>query len=762
MHDYKAGPKKYIIISRILSIIIFSLGMAVFIGWLFDIELLKSLHPDFVSMKFNTAISFILAGMSVFIMSLSRTRPVYYILIIFISIIFLISILTIFQYLIGINMGIDELFFLEKQGAVMTYSPGRMALNTALSFIVISMAILSAILKKYHISQLLSIFLFLFSLLHIIGYIFKVPEVLRISIFTGMALHTAFGFGLLGLCTLILYAYKGHLAMVFEDTLGGYMARRILPFSIMTPIFLLIVILFIDNLPGITFRKYIHFISVIFITVFLSLSWHFLKTIQVLDKKQRFAESEAKDWQYLMNYIIQHDPNAIAVHDNNLNYVFVSNRYLKDYNVKRDDIIGRHHYEIFPEIPQKWRNVHKKALNGEILKSDEDFFIRQDGSIDYARWECRPWHKKDGKIGGIILYTEVITERKLIEKKYKETAEKLQLVLDHAGDGIFAVDKEGRAILVNNSALRILGYEKDEFLGEIVHYLHHHTRIDGTPYPREECAIYKAFADGCVNTVDTEVFWHKDKSCFPVEFVTTPIKDDKEIIGAVISFRDITERKIAEGKIIKALREKDNLLRELFHRTNNNMQAIQAMLLLQSKGHPDAKLEAFVELMNSRIDTMALVHHKLYATNDLSRIDLGEYLQDLSNLIKANHPEVFQRVELICDLSAIAVLFDTALPIGIVVHEILTNAVNHAFPEKRRGRIKISLKPSDAGFIEINVSDNGIGINRTIDINSLSTVGIPITFSIIKDQLKGSILLNKENGTSYNIRFQDQMYGERV
>ncbi|EFI36123.1 multi-sensor signal transduction histidine kinase [Desulfonatronospira thiodismutans ASO3-1] len=136
-------------------------------------------------------------------------------------------------------------------------------------------------------------------------------------------------------------------------------------------------------------------------------------------------QEQLRAWHDLMQYIIRHDPSAIAVHDRNMNYIYVSQRYLDDYQVTRD-VIGRHHYEVFPEIPDKWRQVHARALQGEVISSDDDHFIRPDGSIDYTRWQCRPWYKADGSIGGIVLYTEVITRLKQTEIQLRELNQSLE------------------------------------------------------------------------------------------------------------------------------------------------------------------------------------------------------------------------------------------------------------------------------------------------------------------------------------------------
>ncbi|MGE5457070.1 MAG: PAS domain S-box protein [Methanococcaceae archaeon] len=126
----------------------------------------------------------------------------------------------------------------------------------------------------------------------------------------------------------------------------------------------------------------------------------------------------------LMKYIIENDRSAIAVLDNNLSYIYVSRQFINDYKVKERDILGKNHYEVFPDLPDAWREVHRRSLAGEVLSADEDPYEKADGTIEWVRWESRPWFEIDNSIGGIILYTEVITRQKeteleLIREKVK-------------------------------------------------------------------------------------------------------------------------------------------------------------------------------------------------------------------------------------------------------------------------------------------------------------------------------------------------------
>jgi two-component system, cell cycle sensor histidine kinase and response regulator CckA len=150
----------------------------------------------------------------------------------------------------------------------------------------------------------------------------------------------------------------------------------------------------------------------------------------ITNRKQ--AERQLQYSHDLLEYIITHARSAIAVHDRDLRYVYVSKRYLSEYGIKEANVIGKHHYEVFPDLPQKWRDVHQRSLKGEVLSAEEDAYARENGSVVWTRWECRPWFQAEGVIGGIIIYTEVITERKALEAQLLQ-AQKLESIGQLAG-----------------------------------------------------------------------------------------------------------------------------------------------------------------------------------------------------------------------------------------------------------------------------------------------------------------------------------------
>jgi PAS domain S-box-containing protein len=191
---------------------------------------------------------------------------------------------------------------------------------------------------------------------------------------------------------------------------------------------------------------------------------YFLALITDVTDRKRAEEALAHS-RDLLDYVVAHASSAIAIHDRDLNYIYVSQRYLDEYGIEEQNIIGRHHYDVLPDLPQKWRDVHQRALAGEVCGADRDPYERADGSVDWTRWECRPWYEADGTVGGIIVYTEVITDRVLAEEALRESERRFTAFATYMPGRLWIRDSDLRYLYVNPQLSADLGGSESDFLG---------------------------------------------------------------------------------------------------------------------------------------------------------------------------------------------------------------------------------------------------------------------------------------------------------
>lgn len=198
--------------------------------------------------------------------------------------------------------------------------------------------------------------------------------------------------------------------------------------------------------------------------------------------------------------------------------------------------------------------VHATYKKGEVNHVDDEVFWRKDGSNFCVEYTSTPIFDNDKLAGAVVVFNDA-TKRRKAEQALKQAHADNQMILEAAGEGIYGLDCEGNTTFANPSAAAMLGYTVDELIGESMHSLLHHTRPDGTHYHKVNCPIYAAFKDGAVHHIDDDIFWGKDGTSIPVSFTSTPIRQGDKITGAVVVFKNITERKQAEEKIQKAYAE---------------------------------------------------------------------------------------------------------------------------------------------------------------------------------------------------------------
>ncbi|MBI5665341.1 MAG: GAF domain-containing protein [Nitrospirae bacterium] len=225
------------------------------------------------------------------------------------------------------------------------------------------------------------------------------------------------------------------------------------------------------------------------------------------------------------------------------------------------------------------------------------------------------------------------------------------------------------------------------------------------------------------------------------------------------------QRKLAEQHIEASLVEKEVLLREIHHRVKNNMQVISSLLNFQTRYVNDKQFIGILNESQNRIKSMSLIHEKLYRSSDLSNIDFNDYINSLASDLFKFYGVDSSRIALNLDIGKIAFEIDTAIPCGLLVNELLTNSLKHAFPDGRKGEIDITLRkkePDGADNYELIISDNGVGIPEDFDISKTRSLGLQLIHTLTEHQLQGRLDLDRTNGTRFHISFRALRYKKRI
>jgi PAS domain S-box-containing protein len=357
--------------------------------------------------------------------------------------------------------------------------------------------------------------------------------------------------------------------------------------------------------------------------------------------------------------------------------------------------------------------------------------------------------------------SKAFKDKESAEILLKENEERLRLALQITRQGLFDFNVQTGAVVQNDELALMLGYDPRDFVESTVGWKE---RL----HPEDGVRVMKALEDylaGKLDEYDVEFRESKnDGTWIWIHSLGKIIERDKDgrPLRMLGTRSNITEIKETEQALLASIEEKKTLLKELYHRTKNNMQVIAGMLSLQAFYEKDERITKISKKTESRILVMALVHEKLYESHNLSRINLREYVYDLVNLVSTNLLLPAGKVRFDIDIEPIETIIDLAIPIGLVVQELVSNSIQHAFPGERRGVIKIRAQRENNERLEISISDNGIGVGEGFDFRKSETLGSLLIISTVEFQMRGAISFSNREGLTWTFSFPDTIYSERV
>ncbi|WP_455204480.1 response regulator [Kaarinaea lacus] len=366
--------------------------------------------------------------------------------------------------------------------------------------------------------------------------------------------------------------------------------------------------------------------------------------------------------------------------------------------------------------PHTSRSIFKTSLEQFGVRKDESYFPIDITVAPY-------WHEEELAFVVVIRDT---SEHKKAEDELKRSEQQNRLILESAGEGIFGLDVNGATTFVNPAACKMLGYSSNELAYRTMHKLAHHSNADGTPHAKENCLMYAPITDGAVHRVSDEVFWRKDGSSFPVEYTSTPIKQDGKYIGTVVMFNDISERKTIEQELItaklgaeSASKAKSEFLANMSHEIRTPMNGVLGMLSLLQHTDLNEKQQRYVKTAQGSADLLLTIINDIL---DFSKIEAGKLKLEIIDFdIQKTVEDVTQiiadqaqrkNLELTCFVETDVPKFVKGDPtrLGQILINLGSNAVK--FTEHGEVNIRVSVVEEFLNQYQLRceVRDSGIGI----------------------------------------------------
>lgn len=457
--------------------------------------------------------------------------------------------------------------------------------------------------------------------------------------------------------------------------------------------------------------------------------------------------------------IVNYSNNAIYSKDLNGDITSWNSAAQRVYGYKFEEVQGKHFKILYPKNKhEKFNKILKKVLKGKAVTIETVHKTKKGKQINVLL-SIAPIFNNNGIVEGTSTIANDITDKKKAENELRESEERLKLTLDALKDGIWDWNLKTDKTFISPSFYKMLGYEPDEF-PQIFDYAK--KLVHPEDYEKSLKKIgeiisnnKKYYHEFRMKSKNDDWRWIQSRGkIVERDYNNNPIR----IVGI---HTDITEKKIAEAKIEKSLIEKTNLIREIHHRVKNNMQIVSSLLNLQKRYVEDEEAINVLQGSQDRIRTMAMIHEKLYKSQNFTHVNIKEYVDDLIYNLRYSYAMPAEKIKLISQIEEdITLNIETALPCGLIISELVSNCIKYAFPNDLTGILDISLRSNDNHY-SLTVKDNGIGLPKNFDMAKTGTLGMQLILNLV-DQLEGKITFETDPGLEYHIDFKELPYQERI
>lgn len=429
--------------------------------------------------------------------------------------------------------------------------------------------------------------------------------------------------------------------------------------------------------------------------------------------------------------------------------IILFNHSLLDiFGYSSDDLNGKPVTMLLPERFQNnlmhiLNNVQSSGNHRLMGQTIEYVGLRKDGGEFPLEASLSTWRSNgESFFTGII---RDVTERKIAEERKNQLAS----IVESSDDAIISKSMDGIIKSWNHGAEKIYGYSEEEVLGKSISIL------IPPDCPDELYRFLDNISKGeHVKHYETKRMC-KDGRIIDISLTISPtLNADGDVIGASTIARDITQKKITEKALKKSLKDKEMLIKEIHHRVKNNLMIITSLLSLQSQYINDQESRTIFQESENRARSMAMIHEKLYQSGEGKTIDFTEYIRSLGMELYRTYALNPSLIKLEMKLDNARLDVDTAIPMGLIFNELITNCLKHAFPDKRTGKIWINFKKTDEGYVLV-VADDGVGLPEDFDLERSDSFGLKLV-NILTKQVEGKLQLDTSKGTSFTINFSEQ------
>ncbi|MCD6454635.1 MAG: PAS domain S-box protein [Candidatus Aminicenantes bacterium] len=473
----------------------------------------------------------------------------------------------------------------------------------------------------------------------------------------------------------------------------------------------------------------------------------------LLDMTERKnQEIELKEREELYRVIIEATHDGIYIYRRD-RFLFVNDRICEITGYSKEELYKINIFElIHPDDRERIKSYARDRERGKAVPFRYNAkILTKHGEVRIGEFSVRAVQYK-GK-HAVISFVRDVTERINLMNRIKEEKDRAERYIDVSGNLILVLDREGKIRLVNKEGCKILQCEKEEIIGEdwIERFI--------PPENREKVIeVFKNIVNGNIrefSQYENPIITAKGNKRI-ILWRNSIITDEKGNIREVISSgADITELKNTEEKLKNLIEEKDILLRELHHRVKNNLQIVTSLLRLQLRRIKDPRLQHVLKESEDRIVSIVLIHEKFYMSENLKEIRFEEYVKSLIKTIYRSHNVSEKKVRLKIEGDKLTLPIDAAIPAGLIINELVTNALKYAFPGDLKGSLEIRMSSDERDWVEIYVRDDGVGLPDSVDFDHPESLGFKLVKILAEGQLGGEVeLVRKKKGTEFRIKFR--------